>query len=293
MAIIFDGYKMAKDIELQLTAEVAQLKKQGVNLCIASVLFTEDSGSVLYTQLKKEAAGRIGIDYQVQSFSLKTDVNQVIKHLHQLNTDQTVTGIIIQKPWRQTWQQITTGSAQDFQVWWQTLTQAINPAKDVDGLHPETMMAIKNHTWRQEKKVLPATCRAVLDIMTQALDHQELQTKKVVILGKSDLLGQPLFYELKNRGCEVEMIGSAELTERVNGGVGLRDADIIVSATGRRHLITGEMIKTGAIVIDVGEPQPDVDFASVSPKAAFITPVPGGVGPMTVISLMKNCVQLI
>ncbi len=119
-----------------------------------------------------------------------------------------------------------------------------------------------------------------------------LAQKKVIILGKSDLLGKPLYYLLKNGRVKVEMIGSQQLQQRIRQGVGLSDADVVISATGRPGLVIGEQLKPGVMVIDVGEPQGDVDFESVKDKAAFVTPVPGGVGPMTVVSLLQNVVKL-
>lgn len=290
MAIIFDGYALAAQKEAILKQRVSDLKERGVNLCIASVLFTEDQGSVLYTQLKKEAANRIGIEYRVTKFSLRDDVGEVIRHIDQLNSDPTVTGIIIQKPWRKTWQDVTSGNATDFQTWWLLLTQEIDPRKDVDGLHPDTIAAIRNNTWQQHGKVLPATCEAVISILESA---PVPASAKYVILGKSDLLGQPLFYYLQNKGLAVEMIGSTELQDRLKQGMALKNVDVVISATGRHHLIKGEMLTDNAIVIDVGEPQPDVEIESVAKKAAFVTPVPGGVGPMTVMSLMENCLKLV
>ena len=123
--------------------------------------------------------------------------------------------------------------------------------------------------------------------------------EKTIIIGKSDLLGIPLYYELLRRGensqesqQKIELIASQELKERMQSGQKLLDASIVISATGIKNLITGDMVSAGVTVIDVGEPKPDVDFVSVSPKASFITPVPGGVGPMTVISLLENCADL-
>ena len=152
------------------------------------------------------------------------------------------------------------------------------------------MAAIKDGSWEQEHKVLPATCRAVLYILEQAPVPRS--QAKVAIIGKSDLLGVPLFYVLQHQGYSVELLGKKELEARVVSGQGLQDAQVIVSATGVQHLIKGELIPKGAILIDVGEPKPDVDFQSVKDKASFLTPVPGGVGPLTVACLLENAVYL-
>jgi methylenetetrahydrofolate dehydrogenase (NADP+)/methenyltetrahydrofolate cyclohydrolase len=271
---------------------VGQLRNQGKNLVIAAILFSEDQGSVLYTRLKQEAAERVGIGYQVHTFSMTDDVAQITATLEELNQDQTITGIIIQKPWRQTWARVTGQSDREaFQQWWSQLVSRIDEAKDVDGLHPKTLAAVQHHTWQKEGRVLPATAQAVLDILK--ISHQLRRDSRIVILGKSDILGKPLFYELSNQGYQVEMIGSAELSQRMSAGKALLDSDVVISATGRKHLITGGMLQSGVTVIDVGEPFPDVEMQSVKDKAAFITPVPGGVGPMTVVSLLANAVKLV
>ncbi len=292
MTQVFDGYALAKKRELQL-AERVQTLKLSQPLQIAAILFEEDQGSRLYTRLKREAAERVGMVYQVFTFSLRDDVTLVTDQIQTLNQDQQVTGIIVQKPWRTTWLNLMGGNvtAEDFNTWWHTLTQAISETKDVDGLHPQTLIAIKAGTRQAEGKVLPATAKAVLEILKTVPTFTT--NSSIVILGKSDILGQPLFYELKNLGYEVEMIGSKELTEKSNSGIFLKDKDVVISSTGHQHLITGDMVKEGVMVVDVGEPKPDVEFATVSSKASFITPVPGGVGPMTVISLLENAVEVV
>ena len=280
-----------------------KLLGQGKKPAIAAVLFREDSGSVLYTDLKREMAENLGIGYQVYEYSLKDDISQAVKQIKQLNRDSAITGIIVQKPWLNLWieaRKLETeeGKAQ-FTQWWQQLVTAIDLAKDVDGLHPLTLEAISDDTWQEKGRVLPATCKAVLALLKSAFETEDLfttlnqQRLKVVILGKSDLLGQPLFALLQSKNIPSEMIGSAELKQRIEQGIALTDADIVVSATGRRKLVTGEMIEAGAVVIDVGEPQGDVDFTSVAAKAKALSPVPGGVGPMTVVSLMENAIDLI
>lgn len=301
---IFDGNKKAAEKEAQLKAEVDQLV---VKPQIGAILFSEDAGSRLYTRLKKEAAERIGMGYQLHEFSVKDSPPNIIEKIEQLNANREITGIIIQKPTRRIWEQHQTEQG-SYAEWWHQLVSSIDENKDVDGLHPSTIAAIANNSWKEKGRVLPATCQAVIDILVdfcgevinkkpeETEPHSALkclQEKKIIILGKSDLLGKPLYYYLHNLDLNVEMIGSKELEERVALGVALTDADVIVSATGRHHLITGEMVKDGVAVIDVGEPKPDVEFESAKEKASFITPVPGGVGPLTVVCLMENGVKLL
>jgi len=248
-------------------------------------------------------AESLGIGYQVHTFSINDPVELAIKKIHELNQDNQVSGIIVQKPWRQTWLTTKGLTAEkgnlEFRQWWWQLTTAITLRKDVDGLHPKTLESIQLGTWQKEGKVLPATCKAVIELLkaafttTKLFDHLRKKHLKTIILGKSDLLGQPLFAVLQTEECSVEMIGSQELNERIAQKKFLLDADILVSATGRAKLITGELVKEGVVAIDVGEPKGDLDFEGVATKAAVITPVPGGVGPMTVVSLMENAVELI
>lgn len=281
---IFDGYQRAGERE-KLLAERIDSLQLSQPLVVRAILFSEDAGSVLYTGLKKEAAGRLGVTYETNEFSLIDAAELSIAAIRQANEDSKVTGIIVQKPSRAVWQGVTgETSYQGYKSWWLNLTSEISLNKDVDGLHPD------------QKIILPATCKAVLYILAEAMggtpEKIRLENHKVIILGRSDLLGNPLCRELKNQGADVELLGKKELVTRMNSGEKLLDATVIVSATGKRGLITGEMISDGVVLIDVGEPFGDVDRLTVGEKPSFITPVPGGVGPMTVISLMENVLKL-
>jgi len=287
---LFDGKALAQQMVVSLQPRVKALKERGQRLSIAAILFTEDAGSQLYTRLKKNIATQLDIEYIVYSFSMNSSSGELKILLEELNKNSQITGIIIQKPWTQRWQEVTSKSRAEFQDWWASLVSQIAESKDVDGLHPQTMLAIKEGTWAAQKKVLPATAQAVMTIFKTANLLQS--AKKFVIIGKSDLLGTPLFYELSHQHLNVELLGKQQLTSRIEDRKFLSDADVIVSATGQFHLITGEMITPGAALIDAGEPKPDIDQQSVASKASFLTPVPGGVGPLTVVCLMQNVVTL-
>jgi methylenetetrahydrofolate dehydrogenase (NADP+) / methenyltetrahydrofolate cyclohydrolase len=187
-----------------------------------------------------------------------------------------------------------------YAAWWSALTSTIELSKDVDGLHPETLQSVQAGTWQEQGRVLPATAQAVLNIVRHSYAEQSGETEsygipqdtQVVILGQSDIVGKPLYYELKNKKIAVEMMGSKGLQEKIVAGVGLKHADVVITATGHANLITGELLKPGVRLIDVGEPQPDVDRESLGELPVFITPVPGGVGPVTVVCLLENCVNL-
>lgn len=304
--IIFNGDQLALELEQNLKEEVKVLQKKGVQPKIAAILFVEDKGSQLYTQLKREAATRVGIEYEVYEFSMTESIDGVEQKILELNDDESVTGIIIQKPWRKIWVEVKgiitdkgpKAVRQAFNAWWQLLTSRIDQAKDVDGLHSDTLSAVKANTWRQDGKVLPATAQAVMTILNQAfsqlnIDLTQQKQLQILVLGRSDIVGQPVFYELENQDFKVKMLTRDDVDQRLGSDKKFMDADVIVSATGVNNLISGEMVKEGLIVIDVGEPRPDVDFESMKEKAAFITPVPGGVGPMTVVCLLKSCVELL
>lgn len=298
--IIFDGNAQAalKESKLKTSAAVIQ---QPVG--IAAVLFSEDSGSRLYTSLKHDAAHRVGMTYRVKTFSIADPIDKVRAAIQELNEDSTVTGIIIQKPTKRVWATHQPKESQlSFNSWWQSLVSMIELTKDVDGLHPQTLAAVAQGEWRESGAVLPATCQAVLEIIelalvavveTESLSTTAISAQKVLIIGKSDLLGNPLYHVLRHLGADVELLTRKDFQERCNDGRKLHDADIVVSATGQKHLVTGDLLRKNCIVIDVGEPQPDVDRASVADTASFLTPVPGGVGPMTVVSLLENAITLV
>lgn len=294
--VIFDPQPYLQAQEAQLKQRVATLVSQGRVPKIAAILYNEDRGSQLYTWIKSELAAKIGIGYEIHEFCIRDGVEKVMAVIKQLNDDPSVTGIIVQKPMRKVWvaANLLDGQEKDikqaFDSWWRLQTQAISPAKDVDGLHPSIIGVIAAGQLVEQKRVLPATARAVLEILATA--KIDLNGKKIVILGKSDLLGLPLYTYFLNKKYQVEMIGHGELESRLNSGQKLTDADVVISATGVKNLVTGEMLKQGAAVVDVGEPRGDVDAASVASRASFLTPVPGGVGPMTVMCLMANCVDL-
>lgn len=311
MMYIYDGISQASKLEVLLKERVSQLALRGLKAKVAAVLFEEDAGSRKYSEFKLEAATRIGIHYDLYPFSIKNPVKTVLSRIEELNNDPSITGIIIQKPTRRTWwesregqsgqanqanqvNQVDLDMSDEFQAWWNTLYDAVDYNKDVDGLHPSTMVTIKNGNWKEEGRVLPATVRAVRKVLkSDDFLSRAHSNGKYLIAGKSDLLGIPLFHILRHKGKNIELIGRAGFDERMKSGQLLMDADVIISATGEECLIRGEMLKDGVALIDVGEPKPDIDITSVAKKATFITPVPGGIGPLTVVSLLENAVYLV
>lgn len=295
--VIFDPQSYIQKTKAKLMASVSLLRQKGIVPKVAAIMYVEDKGSQLYTGIKKDMAAQLGIEYEVFEFSLTGGIEPVLNKLRQLNEDSSITGIIVQKPTRKIWVSANFIEGEEkeikktYDTWWRLQTNLIAPRKDVDGLNPSVIEAILNDRLVEQNRVMPATARAVLEIFNEA--EISLNDKKIVILGKSDLLGLPLFNYFLSKKYQVENLGRKELAARVEKGIGLTDFDVVISATGVKNLITAELVKDGVIVVDVGEPKGDVDFESVKNKASFITPVPGGVGPMTVISLMANLCDLI
>ncbi len=298
--LIFDGKQFAAQKEAQLLARIHQLKSTvpGITPHVGCLVFTEDQGGLVYSQEKQTVAARLGIVYDIVQTSLTKPIEELIKLVQSFANDPQITGIIIQKPWRANWQKAQLHSAdsfEDFQTWWHTLTSEIPLNKDIDGLHPETLEAVKTGTWQQQKLVLPATCRAVLSILKSVQQHtpQQLDQEPAIIVGRSELLGTPLFFELQHLGWpKVQLAGQKELGTLLNSPQQLREFTTIISSTGIHNLITESMIRSGSIIIDAGFPQGDVDFEHIASAATFITPVPNGVGPVTVICLLENVIEL-
>lgn len=271
---IIDGKKIALKRQEELVTKVKQLGKTPT---VVSIIVGDDPPSLLYTKMKQKKAQEVGINFQYMHFPSTEDFSQVGMTIIKLNQDITVDGVMVQLPLPKEF----LGERSSDQ-----LLQMINPVKDVDGL-------------TGQGKFLPAAVKAVMTIINE--EQIPVNNRFVAVLGSSKLVGLPITEELKRRGARVMNTNSqtphiASITKQ---------ADLIVSATGVENLLTGNMVKQGVVVIDVGtlviEDQlsedgekkvvGDVDFESVYPKATKITPVPGGVGPLTVISLMENVVQ--
>lgn len=290
MATIFDGRAQARAREQALAKTVAHIRAPGTTVKIASLFFNEDPGSVLYTRLKRDAARRVGMQFDSYPLPLSSaPITTIVNRLRALADDEKVTGIIVQKPTEPVWRCFRSAS---FDQWWAEVTEAIPPEKDIDGLAPQSLASIRAGAWT----ALPATVKAVLIVLEAALGlsltrYQQaapvLNGLSVAVIGCSDIIGQPLADVLKHLGARVTHCRHKVLASHV------RSARVIISAVGQPNIITGDMIQPGAVVIDVGSPRGDVEFTSASRQARFITPVPGGVGPLTVVSLLENAVSLV
>lgn len=270
MAKIIDGKQIAQNIADKLKSEVREMAGTPA---LAIVTYRADERSKVYVNLKLKRAEEIGIKVELIDWS-DMEQDDCLKAMKKLGERQDINGIIVQLP---------------LNGWYdpQMLLDLIPPKKDVDGLNMQSLDDLKQN----RAKLIPATPRAVLT----ALEYEkiDLANKKIVVIGQGKLVGLPLSIILKNKGYDVE-------TADINTGnlAGLtKSADVLISAAGQPNLITGGMIKPGAIVLDVGIVEingklaGDVDYVSVEPIAGMISKVPGGIGPLTVVSLLQNVVE--
>lgn len=269
MVQLIDGKTLAKLREEKLKKEISGL---GFTPKVISIVIGEDAPSLLYTKMKQKKASDVEIDFEPRYFSANTKYDEVVNFIRKLNEDSLINGIMIQLPIPDEFLK-----GRD----WREILAEIKIEKDVDGLrYPDS-------------EFLPATARAVLSILDD--EKIRLNNKKITVLGRSNLVGKPVADELLKRGAEVSVVHS----QTPNPKEMTLEGDIVISAVGKAFLVKGDWIKIGAVVIDVGTSEDrengkivgDVDFDKAKLKASKITPVPGGVGPMTVISLMENVVE--
>ena len=277
MAHLIDGKLISQQIKDELREEVAQLKEQGIIPCLAVIQVGNDPASSVYVNNKKKACAYIGM--KSLSYEVEETITQeeLLKIIDELNQNEKVHGILVQLPLPK-------------HIDENAVIQAIAPTKDVDGFHPETVGNMCIGT----KGFLPCTPAGVIQLLKRS--NIDIAGKECVIVGRSNIVGKPMAMLLLRENGTVTITHSRtkdlkEVTKR---------ADILVVAIGKPKFITGEYIKDGAVVIDVGIHRNennklcgDVDFDDVVGKASAITPVPGGVGPMTIAMLMNNCVETV
>lgn len=270
---ILDGKALSKEIQEEIEFEVSNLSKKPH---LAVILVGEDSASQIYVNIKHKTCERLGIKSTVVNLPENTSEEDLIEKVRELNSDKDVNAILIQLPLPN---HINANNC----------IKEISPVKDVDGFTPENLGAILRG---QEPFVYPCTPFGILTILKRY--NIQISGKHAVIVGRSNIVGKPVSLMLLKENATVTMCHSK--TENLSEIT--KTADILISATGKR-VITKDMVKQGATVIDVGiirnsegKLEGDVDFEEVKDVADFITPVPGGVGPMTIASLMKNTLHL-
>ena len=275
MGQLLDGKQLANIRAEVLQKQVLTLKKAGIQPQFCVINIGNDPSSKIYLKTKKRRADQIGIKQKL--FQLPSTVTQknLLELIDRLNNEKDVNGIMIQLPVPK---QIILNEA----------LAAIDPNKDVDCLTPANV----GRLWQGDHFVEPATAHGILALLDYY--HINLKGKNAVIIGRSSIVGKPLAALLLEKDATVSILHlkTKNLTEYT------KKADILVSATGEHNLVTADMIKKNAVIIDVGisrfngKTVGDVDFEQVAPIASFITPVPGGIGPLTVESLMEQVVQL-
>ena len=280
---VIDGRKISTEIKAEISARVQDRKNQGKKIPhLAIILVGDDGASQTYVDNKVKACREVGFNYSMLRFSSTISEDKLMKHIDQVNRDEDVDGFIVQLP-----------LPGDISV--EKITEKIRPEKDVDGFTNRNFGSIVS----KQPLLLPATPYGVMELLKRY--NITTQGKNCVVVGASRLAGAPLSMMLVEQGLATVTICHKHTVDLKSF---TRNADILISAVGKPGLITGDMVKEGAVVIDVGTtrvegPQfkngyaikGDVDFTTVAAKASHITPVPGGVGPMTIASLLLNTLR--
>ena len=272
MAQIIDGKAISAQIREEMKQEVVRLKEQGICPGLAVIIVGEDPASKVYVRNKKKACEEIGIYSVVHELSEQTSEEELLALVRQLNGDERINGILVQLP-------LPKHLNSDL------IINNISPNKDVDAFHPFNVGKIMIGDY----DFLPCTPAGVMELIERS--GVDVNGKNCVVVGRSNIVGKPQAMLLLQKNGTVTICHS----RTKNLSEVCRRADILVAAIGKADFFTGDMVKDGAVVIDVGMNRRadgkltgDVDFATVEPKASYITPVPGGVGPMTITMLMQN-----
>ena len=274
-AQILDGKAVSQRIKDELKQEVELLKKDGIKPSLAVIIVGDDPASKIYVKNKKLACEYCGIESLEYALPAETTQDELLDLIKKLNNDNNVSGILCQLP-------LPEGLDEELVI------NSILPNKDVDAFHPSNVGKIMIGNF----DFLPCTPAGVMELIKES--GIEVSGKKCVVVGRSNIVGKPMSMLLLHKNGTVTICHSRTKDLKKE----CKDADILVAAVGVPELITGDMVKEGAVVIDVGMNRlpdkrlvGDVNFAEASQKAAAITPVPGGVGPMTIAMLMKNTVK--
>ena len=276
VAKLLEGKQIAETIKAELKSQIAALRSKPV---LASIMVGENVGSEAYAKSQAKTAEALGVIYQPHKFVSDTSQAQLSEFIGELNSDNRVNGIILQMPLPD-------------QLDYKKAISLIKPEKDVEGIHPENMGKLICGSGR----VVPCTANAVMELLNST--QTDLYGKEAVIVGHSGIVGKPLALLLLEKlvtvtVCHIATSKANKLKEHV------ARAEILIVATGKPELIKGSWIREDAIVIDVGISRVggklvgDVEFEAAKTKASFITPVPGGVGPLTVAMLMRNLVACV
>lgn len=275
MAQIIDGKKISQEIKDELKVKVEQLKEQGIYKCLAVIQVGSDPASSVYVRNKKKGCEYIGINSKSFELPEETTQEELISLVKNLNDDNEVNGILVQLP-------LPKHIDED------AVIRAISPQKDVDGFHPQSVGAL----CIGQKGFVSCTPAGIIQLLKRS--GIEIAGKECVIVGRSNIVGKPMALLMLRESATVTVCHSKtrDLKEVCSR------ADILIVAIGKSEFITSEYVKEGAVVIDVGinrgednKLRGDVNYKDVFDKCSYITPVPGGVGPMTIAMLLNNCLE--
>jgi methylenetetrahydrofolate dehydrogenase (NADP+)/methenyltetrahydrofolate cyclohydrolase len=276
---MLDGKALARKLQSELTAEVAEfIENNSVTPCLTVVLVGDDPASEVYVRNKRAACERVGIESRLIRLPADTTQDELLKQLGKLNKDDEVHGILVQLPLPP-------------QIDVARIVQAVSPAKDVDAFHPENVGRIV----QGRPRFLPCTPQGVRELLSSV--GVDPAGQHVVIIGRSEIVGKPLALLLMQKGPGGDATVTVCHSRSTNLAQITRQADILVAAAGQPGLVTADMVRPGAVVIDVGTNKTaeglvgDVDFAAVREVAAYLSPVPGGVGPLTITMLLQNTLE--
>ena len=277
MPQIIDGKLISAQIKDEVKEKVAQWKAQGTTVCLAVIQVGADPASSVYVGNKKKACAYVGIDSLSYELPEQTTQEELLSLIAELNAKHEVNGILVQLP--------LPGHIDEDAV-----IRAIDPKKDVDGFHPQNV----GNLCIGRPGFVSCTPLGIIQLLKRS--GISIEGKKCVVLGRSNIVGKPMALLLLRENATVTIAHSK--TQNLKEVT--READILIVAVGRAGMITGEYVKEGAVVIDVGINRDennklcgDVDFDTVEPVSSAITPVPGGVGPMTIAMLLHNCLESI
>lgn len=275
MAQLIDGKKISQEIKDEIKEKVAKLKKEGIEICLAVIQVGNNPASTVYVGNKKKACAYVGIESLSYELPEETTQEELLSLICKLNEDEKVNGILVQLP-------LPAHIDED------KVIKTITPQKDVDGFHPESVGALSIG----QRGFLSCTPAGIIQLLKRS--GVSIEGKECVILGRSNIVGKPMSLLMLRENATVTIAHS----RTKNLKEVCRRADILIVAIGKPKMVTAEYVKEGAVVIDVGINRTednklcgDVDFESVFPICEAITPVPGGVGPMTIAMLLYNCVE--
>ena len=275
MAFLIDGKKISTEIKDEVKAKVAELKEQGIEVCLAVVLVGNNPASCVYVNNKKKACEYVGFRSVSHELPEETTEAELLKLIDDLNNDDSVNGILVQLPLPKHMDE-------------NKVIDAISPYKDVDGFHLMNVGALSTG----QKGFISCTPYGIIELLKRS--NIEIEGKHCVIIGRSNIVGKPMgMLLLRENGTVTTVHSKTKNIKEIT-----KQADILIAAIGKPRFVDDTYVKEGAVVIDVGINRDennklcgDVDFDKVEPIASAITPVPGGVGPMTIAMLMKNCLE--